>query len=78
MKAARFHAKGDVRVEEVELPSELAPDEVLVRNQLCGICGTDLHEFAAGPIFIRLSRTLSPAPLSRKSWGTSSARSSRR
>lgn len=52
MKAARFHAKGDVRVEEVELPAQLAPDEVLVRNQLCGICGTDLHEFAAGPIFI--------------------------
>lgn len=52
MKAARFYAKGDVRIEEVKLPSELAPDEVLVRNQLCGICGTDLHEFAAGPIFI--------------------------
>lgn len=52
MKAARFYASGDVRVEEVPTPSDLKPDEVLVRNKLCGICGTDLHEYADGPHFI--------------------------
>ena len=54
MKAARFHGKRDVRVEEVPTPhaSDLAPNQVLVKNRFCGICGTDLHEYAAGPIFI--------------------------
>lgn len=52
MRAARFYAKGDVRVEDVPKPVELKPDEVLVRNRFCGICGSDLHEFADGPHFI--------------------------
>lgn len=52
MKAARFFAKRDVRVEEISKPSTLKPDEVLVRNHFCGICGTDLHEYIDGPHFI--------------------------
>jgi (R,R)-butanediol dehydrogenase / meso-butanediol dehydrogenase / diacetyl reductase len=53
MKAARFHGQRDLRVEDVPEPSaRLGPREVLVRNDLCGICGTDLHEYAAGPIFV--------------------------
>lgn len=52
MKAARFHARRDVRVDDVPKPSNIGPDEVLVRNELCGICGSDLHEYADGPIFI--------------------------
>lgn len=54
MKAARFHGKRDVRVEQVPEPdaARLGPHEVLVKNRFCGICGTDLHEYAAGPIFI--------------------------
>lgn len=53
MKAARFHAKRDVRVEEIPGPPDrLGPRDVVIRNRFCGICGTDLHEYAAGPIFI--------------------------
>ncbi|CAA0108940.1 Sorbitol dehydrogenase [Starkeya nomas] len=54
MKAARFHGKRDVRVENLPEPDRdtLGPHEVLIRNRFCGICGTDLHEYAAGPIFI--------------------------
>jgi (R,R)-butanediol dehydrogenase/meso-butanediol dehydrogenase/diacetyl reductase len=53
MKAARFHAWRDVRVEDIPAPPEaLGPHEVLVRNRFCGICGTDLHEYAHGPIFV--------------------------
>lgn len=52
MKAARFYSKGDVRIDEIPKPTKLQADEVLVRNELCGICGTDLHEFADGPHFI--------------------------
>ncbi len=50
MKATVFHAAKDVRVQEVEAPSSPGPGEVLVRPLWCGICGTDLHEYAMGPI----------------------------
>src|SRR5919201_1885466 len=52
MLAAVFHAARDVRVEDVPEPSALGPHEVLVRPLWCGVCGTDLHEFAQGPIVI--------------------------
>lgn len=51
MRAARFHTARDIRIEEVALPSEvLAADDVLVEPIMTGICGTDLHEYIAGPI----------------------------
>jgi (R,R)-butanediol dehydrogenase/meso-butanediol dehydrogenase/diacetyl reductase len=52
MKALRFHAAKDLRVEEIAKPGEPGPGQVLVRNRFVGICGTDLHEYAYGPIFI--------------------------
>lgn len=42
MKAARFHAKEDLRVEEVPEPSP-GPGQVKLRNAYAGICGSDLH-----------------------------------
>ena len=33
-------------------PPRLGPGEVLLRPCWCGICGTDLHEYAMGPIVI--------------------------
>jgi len=50
MRAVRYHAARDVRVEEVPEPSGLGTHELLVRPRYCGICGTDLHEYVAGPI----------------------------
>jgi (R,R)-butanediol dehydrogenase/meso-butanediol dehydrogenase/diacetyl reductase len=50
MKAVRFYAKEDVRVEDVPSPDGFGDTQVLVRPLTCGICGTDLHEFAGGPI----------------------------
>lgn len=50
MKAARFHGRGDVRVEDVPEPRP-GPGQVQVAVEWCGICGTDLHEFLDGPIF---------------------------
>lgn len=52
MKALRFHAKKDLRVENVAAPGAPPPGQVRVRNRYVGICGTDLHEYAGGPIFI--------------------------
>ena len=52
MKAAGFYSAGDVRIEDVPAPTRaLGPCEVLVRNRVCGICGTDLHEYSHGPIY---------------------------
>lgn len=51
MRAVRFHAARDIRIEEVAPPAgALAPDDVLVAPIMTGICGTDLHEYIAGPI----------------------------
>ena len=51
MRAVRFHAARDIRVEDVAPPSDnLAPDDVLIEPFCSGICGTDLHEYIAGPI----------------------------
>lgn len=52
MRAAVFHGDHDIRVEDVSAPGGLGPDDVLLRPYWCGICGTDLHEYAMGPIVI--------------------------
>jgi len=50
MKAVRYYGKEDIRVEDVPAPSGPAPNQIVVKPKVCGICGTDLHEYAAGPI----------------------------
>lgn len=51
MKAARFYDKGDIRIEDIPEP-QVTPGTVGIQVAWCGICGTDLHEFMDGPIFI--------------------------
>ncbi|MEK4229663.1 2,3-butanediol dehydrogenase [Solibacillus sp. FSL H8-0538] len=51
MKAARWYKAGDIRVETMEEPV-IAPGKVKIKVHWTGICGSDLHEYAAGPIFI--------------------------
>ena len=50
MKALRFHAARDLRIEDVAEPPPPVVGEVCFRVATCGICGTDLHEYVAGPI----------------------------
>ncbi len=52
MLAARLYDNHDLRVEDTEEPGALAPAEARVRPVWCGICGTDLHEYAHGPLYI--------------------------
>jgi L-iditol 2-dehydrogenase len=47
MKAAVYHGKDDVRLEEVPVP-QIGAGELLVRVHTCGICGTDLKKIATG------------------------------
>lgn len=60
MKAARWYNARDIRVEEVEEP-KVEKGKVKIKVEWAGICGTDLHEYAAGPIFIPVK---DPHPLS--------------
>ncbi len=51
MRAARYYGAHDVRIETVE-PGAVGPGEVRVEVGACGICGSDLHEYHAGPLTI--------------------------
>lgn len=44
--------KKDIRVLDVEEPPPPGAGQVKVKVQWCGICGSDLHEYLAGPIFV--------------------------
>ena len=41
MKAARFHAPGDIRIEDVAEPVA-GPGDVVIRVRNCSTCGTDV------------------------------------
>jgi (R,R)-butanediol dehydrogenase / meso-butanediol dehydrogenase / diacetyl reductase len=49
MKALRLLGLRQLHIDDVEPPTEPGPLELLLANRLCGICGTDLHEYADGP-----------------------------
>ena len=49
MAAAVFHGRGDIRIEQRELPRP-RPGELLLRVGTVGVCGTDVGEWAHGPI----------------------------
>jgi (R,R)-butanediol dehydrogenase/meso-butanediol dehydrogenase/diacetyl reductase len=48
-KALRLHGQNDLRLDEVE-SIECGKDDVRIKIAFCGICGTDLKEYTAGPI----------------------------
>jgi (R,R)-butanediol dehydrogenase/meso-butanediol dehydrogenase/diacetyl reductase len=51
MRALRWHARHDVRLDDVPEPSAGA-GEVVIAVGACGICGSDLHEYLDGPLYI--------------------------
>jgi (R,R)-butanediol dehydrogenase/meso-butanediol dehydrogenase/diacetyl reductase len=54
MRAVRLHGIGDLRIEEVPAPSDVAPGSALLRVRAVGICGSDLHNFRTGQWISRL------------------------
>lgn len=63
MQSLRWHGRGDLRLEERPEPPEPPPGHAVVQVSYCGICGTDLHEYAHGPNLIRTG----PHPLTGQS-----------
>lgn len=51
MRAAVYYGNHDLRVEDVAEP-DVRPGTVKIEVDRNGICGTDLHEYYDGPIFI--------------------------
>jgi (R,R)-butanediol dehydrogenase / meso-butanediol dehydrogenase / diacetyl reductase len=78
VRAARWHARGDVRVEDVPRPAP-GPGELLLRVSWAGICGTDLEEYLSGPAIIptdvpnRLTGRAAPLTLGHEFVGTVAA-----
>lgn len=51
MKTAVWYGQKDIRIEDKEL-KPLKDNEVTVRVAWAGICGSDLHEYQEGPVFV--------------------------
>jgi (R,R)-butanediol dehydrogenase / meso-butanediol dehydrogenase / diacetyl reductase len=51
MRAAVYYGPNKVSVEDVAIPTP-GPGQVQLQVGFNGICGTDLHEYYAGPIFV--------------------------
>ncbi|GAA4550816.1 2,3-butanediol dehydrogenase [Pseudonocardia xishanensis] len=49
MHAVRYHGRGQVHVEQVDVPVP-GDDEVLISLAFCGVCGSDVSEFEKGPL----------------------------
>jgi (R,R)-butanediol dehydrogenase/meso-butanediol dehydrogenase/diacetyl reductase len=62
MKAAVWHGRLDVRIQDVPDPPPPPPGQIQVEVAWCGICGTDLHEYMGGPVYIPQD---APHPLTR-------------
>ncbi|MCC6314760.1 MAG: alcohol dehydrogenase catalytic domain-containing protein [Thermomicrobiales bacterium] len=60
MLALRWHGREDVRLDEIDPPPPPGPGEVQIDVAWCGICGTDVEEYRAGPIFVPVDE---PNPL---------------
>lgn len=55
MKALRWYGRKDLRYEDVPEPSP-GPGQLKIKVALAGICGSDLKEYAAGPVLIPPAR----------------------
>ena len=59
MKAALWYKAEDIRIEDIPEPT-VGENDVKIKVKWCGICGSDLHEYTMGPIFIPVEK---PHPL---------------
>ena len=59
MKALRWHAQKDIRLDDIP-ESVVGEGQVKLKIKWCGICGTDIHEYEAGPLLLRTDK---PHPL---------------
>ncbi|MEF3310136.1 2,3-butanediol dehydrogenase [Paenibacillus sp. GYB004] len=61
MKAALWQNVRNIQVQDIPVP-QVQAGQVKIKVAYCGICGSDLHEYLAGPIFIPVDQ---PHPISK-------------
>ncbi|MGN8552144.1 UNVERIFIED_CONTAM: alcohol dehydrogenase catalytic domain-containing protein [Microbacterium sp. SLM126] len=82
MLALRWHARGDVRLDDIAEPDLPPPGWLQLEVIACGICGTDVEEYLNGPIFIpaaepnRVTGAIAPLTLGHEIAGRVLARGS--
>lgn len=68
MRSAVYHGPEDIRIESRD-PKPLKSNSVRIDVEYCGICGSDVHEYTAGPLAIPsetphpLTDAVAPVPL---------------
>ena len=58
MLAARVYGNEDLRLEEVEEPEITAPEDVIIKVKMVGICGSDNHIYHGENPFVVLPRVM--------------------
>ena len=56
MKAAVWHARRDIRIEDFPEPPAPSEKEIKIKVDWCGICGTDLEEYVYRPLYIPVDK----------------------
>lgn len=54
MRAAVLKERGRIEIDRAYRDPFLNPGDLRLRIQFTGICGSDLHEFIAGPFLLRM------------------------
>lgn len=58
MKAAVFKGEGVLAIEEVDIPVIEKGDDIIVKVELCSICGTDVHIMSVPPGYVAKPNTI--------------------
>ena len=49
MRAAVFEREGVLKIKEIPKPEIIRADDVIIKVELCSICGTDVHIMSVPP-----------------------------
>src|SRR3954453_4942403 len=63
MKAAVWHGKHDVRIDEVPDPAIKDPTDAIIRVTSTGLCGSDLHLYEPLSPFMTAGDGVGPEPM---------------
>ena len=58
MRAAVFEGEGVLKIKEVDVPKIKRGDEIIVKIELCSICGTDVRIMAVPPGYVAKPNTI--------------------
>jgi 2-desacetyl-2-hydroxyethyl bacteriochlorophyllide A dehydrogenase len=58
MRAAVFEGNGVLKIKDVDTPSLLRPDDLLIEVEMCSICGTDVHIMSVPPGYVAKPGTI--------------------